>query len=320
MIKRHYSSVIGVLISLIALFWLSKQFNPAVLFDMLVKIKLEPLIIVVILVVISFSVRAERWRVLVKHSHPIRYWSSFSALMIGYLLNNLLPARAGDIARAMELSKSEQLSRAKVFMTLITERAFDLLVTLTLLLCVMLSYPKLPEWLKTSGVVASVALLSVCTTLCVFHFWGGKWVPIILDRFKHLLPDALEQKILNMLLSALEGVETLFNKKRASKFLFLTILLWVIEVLIVYQVAIATSLPLALGNALFVLLILAIGLMIPSSPGFLGTYEFFGIKALGLVGLFGPNALSFIILLHLISISSSTLLGAICLSIRHIKK
>jgi len=277
------------------------------------------LVIIPFLILSSFFLRAERWRILVKNSPPIRYWSSFSALMIGYLFNNILPARAGDVVRALELGKTENLSRTKVLVTLVIERVFDLLLTLTILACVMLSYPKLPDWLKVRGAVLSIVVFLVVIGLSIFHFFGKKWLPIVMSKIRHMLPLKIEKKISSMMLSALEGVQTVFSKKRVTKFLFITSLLWIIEVFIIYFCAAASNIPMALGNALFVLLILAIGLMIPASPGFVGTYEFFGITALNLIGIEGPSALTFVILLHVFSLAGSTVLGVTCLIIKYKK-
>ena len=138
--------------------------------------------------------------------------------------------------------------------------------------------------------------------------------------FGHLIPVAANQRINNMLLASIEGIETIFNRKCAFGFLMLTGLIWLVEVLIVYFTATSLNLPLAFGNALFVLLILSIGLMIPSSPGFIGTYEFFGITALSLIGFQGELSLSFVLLLHIITLLSSTSIGIICLLTRKSKQ
>jgi hypothetical protein len=119
-----------------------------------------------------------------------------------------------------------------------------------------------------------------------------------------------------MAISALDGIAGMFRPMRAVGFLALTALIWIIEVSIVYLVAVSLEVSLPIGNSLFVLLVLAIGSMVPSSPGFVGTYEFFGVSALALVGIQGGLALAFIVLLHLITLFGSTLIGVICLLFR----
>lgn len=316
LIRRHLAAVLGLLISASALFWLAQQFDIAELADALNQVDLSMLVPVPALIFLSFAMRAQRWCLLVEHQPPIRFWQSFSALMIGYLLNNLLPARAGDVARALELGRSEKMSRTKVFATLVTERTVDLVTTLTLLAAVLLSYPALPEWIKKGGVV--IALLAVCamSLLVLAHTTGRHWIPPLVGMLAQWLPEAVRTKLDQMVMSALEGIAGMFRPSHAVGFLLLTGLVWTIEVVMVYMVAASVGLPLALGNALLVLLVLAMGSMVPSSPGQVGTYEFVGLAALALVALQGPLALAFIVLLHLLTLVGSTTIGVMCLLVR----
>ncbi len=316
MIRRYLASGFGLLVSVSALFWLARQFDFADLTSALNQLDLALLAPVPLFIFFSFAVRAQRWRLLVEHQPPIRFWPSFSALMIGYLLNNILPARAGDVARALELGKSERMSRTKVFATLVTERTGDLVATLVLLALVLLSYPALPEWLQKGGIV--VAVLAACAvSLLVFaHTTGRRWIPLLVGLVAHRLPETLGNKLGQMTISALEGIAGMFRPARAAGFLLLTGVSWAVEVGMVYMIAAAVGLPLALGNALFVLLVLALGSMMPSSPGFVGTYEFFGVTALSLIALQGPLALAFIVLLHLLTLVGSTAIGVVCLLLR----
>jgi uncharacterized protein (TIRG00374 family) len=316
LIRRHLPTVLGLLISAAALFWLAQQFNFAELTDALQQVDVLILAPVPVLILMSFAMRAQRWRLLVDHQPQIRFWPSFSALMIGYLLNNILPARAGDVARALELGRSEKMSRTKVFATLVTERTVDLVTTLTLLAAVLLSYPALPEWIKKAGIL--IALLSIATVslLILAHTTGRRWIPPLVAIFAQCLPEAVRTKLDHMVMSALEGIAGMFRPSHAVGFLLLTGLIWTIEVVMVYIVATSVGLQLALGNALLVLLVLAMGSMVPSSPGQVGTYEFVGLAALALVALQGPLALAFIVLLHLLTLVGSTIIGVVCFLVR----
>ena len=166
--SRYFLPLIGIIISLVSIFWLASQFDFYELIKTLKSASIGFLLAIPILTLISFLLRAERWRILISHTPPVRYWSSFSALMIGYLLNNILPARAGDIARVIEIGKTEHISRTKVLATLFTERAFDLLVTLMILAAAMLTYPDLPQWIKDSGIL--VTIVSFTALILMFNF------------------------------------------------------------------------------------------------------------------------------------------------------
>jgi glycosyltransferase 2 family protein len=314
--RRHLATIFGFSLSAIAISWLAWQFNLSELSKALSQVDLQELSFVPALIAVSFLVRAQRWRLLVEHQPPIRFRSSFSALMLGYLLNNLLPARAGDVARALELGRSEQMSRTKVFATLVTERTIDLVVTLSLLGLVLMSYPALPDWIQKAGIAVALVAGSAGLLLVLAHTTGRRWIPMLIGFVTRFLPSAVERKLDAMAISALDGIAGVFRPLHALGFLVLTGFVWVVEVMIVYIVAHALALPLALGNALLVLLILAIGSMVPSSPGQVGTYEFVGLTALALLGMQGSQALAFVVLLHVVTLAGSTIIGVLCLLFR----
>ncbi len=315
-IRHHLFSIVGMGISVAALAWLARQISVAELTDALLRAKLWLLAPVPLLALLSFALRAQRWRLLVRHTPPIRYWQSFRALMIGYLLNNLLPARAGDLARALELGRTEKMSRTKVLATLVTERTVDLTATLLLLSLVLLSYPQLPAWLKQSGTIIALVTAVALGILAAAHWFGPRFVSILCSQLTRWLPASLGNRVETMAHSALDGIAGMFRPKQAAGFILLTAIVWTIEVAIVYLVADAAGVPLAVGNSLFVLLLIAIGTMVPSSPGFVGTYEFFGISALSIIGINGSSALAAILLLHVTTLFGSSVIGAICFALR----
>lgn len=315
-VRRYLMTLLGIGISVVAIFWLAGRFDLAEVAATLRSA--DPLLMAPtpLLIVASFVLRAQRWRLVVEHKPPVRYWPSFRALMIGYLLNNLLPARAGDFARALELGRTERMSRTKVLATLVTERAVDLAITLAILSLVLLSYPALPVWLKQAGVAIAVVSAVAIGALVLAHTMGQRLVPWVHGWLSRWLPVRLGQRIEAMAFSALEGIAGMFRPSRAAGFIALTALIWVVEVLMVYLIARAAGLDLAPGNALFVLLVIAIGTMVPSSPGFIGTYEFFGVAALAIIGITGTSALAFVIVLHVTTLLGSTFIGAVCFLLR----
>jgi uncharacterized membrane protein YbhN (UPF0104 family) len=92
------------------------------------------------------------------------------------------------------------------------------------------------------------------------------------------------------------------------------VIIWLLEVTVVFLMAQAFGLPIGLADSLFVMLIIAIGMAVPSAPGFVGTFEFFGITALELLGVAGGAALGFLIALHAVTFFSSSLIGALSLT------
>ncbi|NIN54222.1 MAG: flippase-like domain-containing protein [Hydrogenophaga sp.] len=314
--RQHALTMAGLAVSLAAIGWLMRHFDLGAVARTLAGADAWVLAPLPLLLIASFALRTQRWRLVVEHQPPVRWWPGFRALMIGYLLNNLLPARAGDLARALELGRTEQMSRTKVFATLVVERTADLAFMLVLLSAVLLSYPAIPTWLKQAGVVVAAITATAIAVLTAAHTMGERFVPWLHARLLRRLPDRTAARAREILQSALAGIAGGFRPGRFTGFLLLTIIIWTLEVALVWLTARALSLDLAPGNALFVLLLIAIGTMVPASPGFVGTYEFFGVAALGMLQVHGIQALAFVVLLHLVTLLGSSLIGALCLLAR----
>lgn len=310
--RQHALTTAGLAVSLVAIIWLMRNFDLGAVVRTLAHANAWVLAPLPLLLIASFALRAQRWRLVVEHDPPVRWWPGFRALMIGYLLNNVLPARAGDLARALELGRTERMSRTKVFATLVVERTVDLAFMLALLSLVLLSYPAIPAWLKQAGVVVAAITATAIAALTAAHTMGERFLPWLHARLLRRLPDRAAGRAREILQSALAGIAGGFRPGRFVGFQLLTLAIWTLEVSLVWLTARALGLDLAPGNALFVLLLIAIGTMVPASPGFVGTYEFFGVAALGMLQVHGPQALAFVVLLHLVTLLGSSLIGALC--------
>lgn len=315
-VRRYLVGFGGIAVSVLAITWLASRFDFSDVATALGRANPAVLAPLPFLVLLSFILRAQRWRVIVEHEPPVRFWPSFRALMIGYLLNILLPARAGDLARALELGRTESISRTKVLATLVTERTAELGYMLLLLSVVLLSYPALPPWLKQAGFGVAMVTAIALGFLVIAHSMGQKFVPWLHALISHRLPRRLGMRFEEIAYSGLAGIAGMFRPARAFGFVFLTTIIWSVEVAVVYLIASAIGIDLALGNALFVLLSIAMGTMVPSSPGFIGTYEFFGVAALNIIGISGTVALAFIVALHAATLLGATIIGAICFLLR----
>lgn len=315
-VRRYLITSLGLAVSVAAIAWLVSRFD---LNEVAVSLRSASLVVLVplpLFVLVSFVLRAQRWRLIVEHEPPVRFWPSFRALMMGYLFNNLLPARAGDLARALELGRTENMSRTKVLATLVTERTAELAFMLLLLSLVLLSYPALPTWLKQAGMGIAALTAVAVGLLVVAHSMGRGLVPRFHYLASRLLPGWLGARFEELAYSGLAGIAGMFRPARAVGFICLTTLIWAVEVAVVYLIASAMGIDLALGNSLFVLLAIAMGTMVPSSPGFIGTYEFFGVAAFSIIGISGTAALACVVALHMTTLLGSTVIGAVCFWLR----
>jgi uncharacterized protein (TIRG00374 family) len=304
---------LGILISLVLLIWVIHAFDMAEVIQVLKTADYLYLFPVLTLLVLNFAVRAVRWGTLFRNTNTPRWNNLFVAMMIGYLGNNILPARAGEVVRAYALGKRSGSSKSMALATVMVERILDLLVAVLLLAVVLLLYP-IPTWLARTGVVVGVVGFAMMAFLLSLGIWGPSLLVWVLRRLD-FLPEGLLRRIEVAGNGFVVGVQGFRTPRQILSFLFYTVVIWSMEVVSLWLIAQAFSLPLSIGGALFVMVVISFGMMIPSSPGYVGTYEFFAVSALAVLNISGSSALSFALMMHIITFVGSSILGAICLAL-----
>ncbi len=201
---------IGIIVSIVMLAWLAATYDLEDLIEPLQTVNYVYFLPIAGLVILNFAVRAYRWRSLFLGSAPRSMIKVFRAMMVGYLFNNLMPARAGDLVRVYQLSRDEGLSNSKTLATLVAERTGDLLVLIVLLTAVLLSYPALPVWLKRAGVGVGLVTVAAISTLMLLRLFGSRVISVaakITARFSVSLASRVDGIGQNFL----SGIAGLFN-------------------------------------------------------------------------------------------------------------
>lgn len=263
-----------------------------------------------------FMLRSFRWKYLFDKKLSITRWNLFSAMMVGYLGNNVLPARAGEFLRAYLLGKSENISKSLVFATILVERLTDLIVTLLLLGLIVWLFP-FPDWLLSGGISIGIIGVSVIVFLILLTVFGEKIILWCKDKFSFLSKNFISR--LELVASGfLTGVASL-KRDVLMKYIFLTSAIWLSETTLVWLLAQSFGLPLSFLSSLFLMLVIGIGSVVPSSPGHIGTFEFFATSALSFMLISGTAALGFVLTLHVVTFFGSSIIGLFCLMINNVK-
>jgi glycosyltransferase 2 family protein len=261
------------------------------------------------LVLVELTIRAERWRILLHPSAAVPLRSAFAYLTIGYFANAVLPARLGDPARAYLAGRSFGISSLVTLGTIVVERVSD---ALTILLVVLVAGIVVAPGSQLAGsaavlTVAAVIGLVVAVVLAIVVLRSG-----ILDR-------GLGRKLRAVVARVGEGAAVLRRPRGAALILGLTILPLGVGVCTFGAVSSALGLPLDPVQWAFVLGVLALSTAIPAAPGSLGTYEFAGVTALGILGIGPSQALAATVLIHVIAALPSALLGLAATLILHVR-
>lgn len=311
--KAVISYALGFIISISALIWLAQVYDIEDLAGPLSSADYKLLLLAVAISILDYILRTIRWRLLFLEYKPKKSSNVFRALMQGYLFNLLLPARAGDLVRVHRLGKDESIPRSAVLGTVLIERVGDMVVLIILFMAVFLFYPDLPEWFKYAGVLIALLTTIIIIALAVIHFHGHRLKPVFLLLLNRFFPEHVLSRMGTSGKIFVEGLASLFKMKSIFSFLAITILLWVLAVLFAYYIAGSVGLWISMENLLFVMLVIVVGTMIPSSPGHIGVYELIGVAGLDLVGITGGVALSFIVMLHAVTILVPGVIGSLCL-------
>ncbi len=257
---------------------------------------------------LSHWIRAVRWRAIMSPIKTCDVHPLFSALMIGYAANNLLPLRLGEFLRAYAVGKSQNIAKTSAFATVVVERLLDLMVLLLFLGTTVLLFP-LPAEVKGPGYAVAVLTFGLIVFV-VFLMTRTEGTIALLQR---MLPSRIFAVIDKFLRSFVEGFEVFRKAEHYLLVAVTSIAIWLLYAAVVYLAFFAFdfkgSYGIGLYASLVVLVVISVGITIPSSPGFVGTYHWFCMLALGLFGVPRSEALSFAIVSHAINVLPFTVVG-----------
>jgi uncharacterized protein (TIRG00374 family) len=244
-------------------------------------------------------VRAIRWRYVFRPESRPPFGAVTNALLIGYLFNNVLPARAGEAARVVALHQGARTSRLETTGTIALERVFDVLSLLALL---FVSVPFLPEvtWLRRAAIAGLVLLAVLVPLTFVLAVFGDKPLRLLLRplaRLPRITSERTEQAGANLAI----GFTAIRDPTLAVVAFALTALSWLLLAASAWILFSAFDLELGFEAALLVVIATNLAQVLPSSPAAIGLFEAATQVALGAFGIGDSEALSYAVVLHAIN-------------------
>ncbi len=268
------------------------------------------------IVVISHWLRAVRWAYLlspVKENIPNR--NLFSAVMIGFMVNNLLP-RVGEVTRAFAVGRSENISKSSAFGTVVVERIIDMVTFLFILCVVLFLYPaSLDPFVSNVDAVRPFFLIGSIGFLALFvvFFFKAESLFSLLNFLKRLVPRRFEIKYQSVLDSFLSGFAVSKMRNKYGMIALLSLLIYFFYALSLYMPFNAfhamAGHNLDFGASVILLTISTIAFAFPA-PGALGTYhQFLSFALVRLYGVDTVTALSYSIITHEMGYIITTVVG-----------
>lgn len=256
---------------------------------------------------VAFGFRALRWRFLLHHLKPMGFGPLFRVLSIGYMANNILPMRLGDIARSYILGEREQVSKASVLGNIAVERTLDGIV-LVLFMAVAGVGVALSPLLTELGRWAAVLFGGAFVGLMI----GVQFPAVMLgiaDFFLRLLPAQPRTTLRHFVELVLDGFQVLRNPRFLSISLLLTLPVWLGEAAMYYIIAMGFNLEVTPAMIMMVTATSNLALSIPSSQGGIGPFEFFAAQTIILAGVSTESATAYALVLHFALLVPITIVG-----------
>lgn len=259
---------------------------------------------------LALGLKVPKWRWLIL---PIGYASRTGVLYsmsVGYLVNIVLPGRLGELARAYLLARLARISSLAVLSTVAVDRILDI-VALSLLLAIVLPLAALPSWVGQSGLVmgaAGLGLLALCIALA--HSRGHALFFKLLAELPAFPGKGAVERWTAALVLGLQGLK---GMGAVVRIFAVTAAIWVVTVFTFYFAQIAFHIDAPIWAAALILAVTNLGMVVPSSPGYIGVFHYLVVLVLGAFGVERELALGYAVVVHLIGLLPVGLLGVFAL-------
>ena len=306
--NRIIKFILGVLISVIGLYYAFRQINFWELWIIIKNVNFILVILAIVILLLSNVIRAWRWQILVKPINDVSFEPAFSSIMIGYFGNSVLPFRMGEFLRAFVVADKTSLTASTAFGTIVIERILDFIGLSIVILLIMTVYP-----LASVGgsIIIGVIGLSLTAFIFIFLFGGFKSSLLVKIEKSSLLRIGLLHKILPFIKNFLDGATTIRATNKLGIILLYTLIIWIMYYCSTYLATIAIGIELEWFGFGVLLISTTLAISIPAAPGYVGTYHAAAVYILtNLFDVGRSNAQAAAIILHAVGTIPIVIIGA----------
>ncbi|GAB4422071.1 MAG: lysylphosphatidylglycerol synthase transmembrane domain-containing protein [Anaerolineales bacterium] len=253
---------------------------------------------------VAVWIRSWRWHYLIKPIKSVSTTKMFPIVSIGYMGNNVFPARIGEVLRAVFLKRREEVPISASLATIIVERIFDGVVMLAF---VFLNLPELAKLTGDSGFVGNIQQLAVIGAgvfiFALVVFLLAAMFPHVTARaglwmIEHFTPRRMHAKIINLMNKFLDGLASLRSPSNVLMVFFTSAIIWLLETGKYWFVMHAFDFEVTFFALMLMNGIVNLATTIPSAPGYVGTFDAPGIAVLVAYGIEHALAAAYTLVLH----------------------
>ena len=316
--KPGWKGTLGIVLSVALLWWTLRDVKVAEVWSVLRASNLPLLLAAAGIATMTFPLRARRWKVILEPVDPdVPFAPLWRSTTVGMMVNNVIPARVGELARAFSLTRERpRIALPAAVASIGVDRVFDTVVLFGLMFGAMLA-PDFPgarviggrtiNSLAATATAGIVVLVGALYALALYP----RWFAAVAERIASTFSATLALKGHAAVLAFAEGLSVLRSPRRFVLVLWWTLLHWLCNALAFWVGFRAVGIDLSYAAALFVQGVIAIGVAVPAAPGFFGVFE--AAAKVGLHDVYSvPErlAVSWAIGYHILSFIPITLIGA----------
>jgi uncharacterized protein (TIRG00374 family) len=256
-----------------------------------------------------FLFKAFRWQYQMGSLKRIPFWRSFSALIIGFMANNVAPLRAGDLFRAHLLGKQEGISTTTVFATVALERVFDVasIVVVCLVLALMIA---LPGWLQSS-IIALTVLSLIGMAGLIFFRPGARLVAGFWKIASRPLPEKIRELIAAQTEQILLGLQTVTGKTRITNLFLLAMAEWALWGGLARYSLGSIGIEPSMAVIMSIVVVTNLAMIVPAAPANIGVFEYAVMSTLEFYQVDHNSAFSGAVIIHALFVVPASFVGLI---------
>ncbi len=253
--------------------------------------------------------RTWRWHYLLRPIKSVPLRQLFPIVTIGYMGNNIYPARAGEVLRAYALKKRSGVSVSASLATVVIERLFDGVVVLLFVLVALPSLTVLPDWLRQIILVASVVFFCALVIFFILAAKPARVQTVYRWLIEKIIPIEFQGRVHGLADRFMIGLSALRRERDVLMIFFTTLVIWLIETVKYWLIMQAFPFKVSFIALMLVNGIANLATTIPAAPGAIGTFDTPAIFALTAFGVNKSIATGYTLVLHAALWLPITLLG-----------
>lgn len=313
MIKKHrkIKSAIGISISILLIWLIFKGTNWSELLKAIQNINYFMIIAAMALMVSSVWIRAIRWRILISKVGNVSTTDLYKVTMVGYMGNNILPLKMGELLRTYAISKKQNINFSGAFSSIVVERILDMISFILIISAVFSIFP-ITDWTQKIGVIGFFIVLCFLIVSFILFRYNSKFETWYLEKQKQLITKDKET-ISNHFVGFCQGIASLWQNPKPWQTIFLSLLIWAMyflfTILSIYAFNFNFGFLDIMKMGILVLTFVTLAIIVPSAPGAIGTYHAAAIAALQIVAINIDDARAFAIMYHMAQYLPLTFIG-----------